>query len=218
MARVVTRSRVQRQRRRSGLLVHFPAVHRKTVNNGTETTPTLERVYPSLMHGDQRRKRVVIFLSGYWSNLPCGSNQLQRHRKELEMDVEGAACCSSDWISLCEFCMYDIRVLMPVVNVDPHLPTRVSITDMDSKLVCRPTFRNVLRPARILPPIHVLYFRSGGAKILIRMSLTASRCTSCNNLSPKPLHKVDPPDSTMLPNRDFRRSMSARLMASTTIW
>lgn len=26
---------------------------------------------------------------------------------------------------------------------------------------------NVLRPARMDPPIHVLYFRSGGAKILI---------------------------------------------------
>ena len=84
---------------------------------------------------------------------------------------------------------------------------------------CAPfTFRKVLRPARILPPIHVLYFRSGGAKILILMSFTASLCTSCNNRSPKPLVSVEPPDRTMLPNRDFLRSMSVRFIASTTIW
>lgn len=70
----------------------------------------------------------------------------------------------------------------------------------------------------MLPPIHVLYFRSGGANILIRMSFTASRCTSWSNRSPNPLHSVEPPDRTMFPNSDFRRSMSVRLMASTTIW
>ncbi len=79
------------------------------------------------------------------------------------------------------------------------------------------TFLNVLSPAKILPPIHVLYLRSGGAQILIRMSFTARRCTSCNNRSPNPFVSVEPPDSTMLPKRDLRRSMSVRLIASTTI-
>jgi hypothetical protein len=79
-------------------------------------------------------------------------------------------------------------------------------------------FRNVLNPARIEPPIHVLYFRSGGAKILIFISLTASRRTSLRSRSPKPLVRVDPPDMTMLPNNDFLRSISVRLIASTTIW
>jgi len=37
------------------------------------------------------------------------------------------------------------------------------------------TFLKVLNPARMLPPIQVEYFLSGGAKILILMSFTASR-------------------------------------------
>lgn len=78
------------------------------------------------------------------------------------------------------------------------------------------TFLNVLRPARMLPPVHVVYFRSGGAYILILMSLTARRWTSCNNLSPNPFVKVDPPESTMLPNRSLRRSRSVLLIALTT--
>lgn len=80
------------------------------------------------------------------------------------------------------------------------------------------TFRNVLSPAKILPPIHVEYFRSGGAKILIRISLTANRCTSCKSRSPNPFVNVLPPDRTMFPKRFFRRSRSVRLIASTTIW
>jgi len=60
------------------------------------------------------------------------------------------------------------------------------------------TFLNVLNPAKMLPPIHVEYLRSGGAKILMRMSLTATRCTSDSRRSPKPLVSVLPPDSTML--------------------
>lgn len=47
-------------------------------------------------------------------------------------------------------------------------------------------FLNVLRPARILPPIQVEYLRSGGAEILIFVSLNASFFTSCNSLSPNP--------------------------------
>lgn len=49
------------------------------------------------------------------------------------------------------------------------------------------TFLNVLNPARIDPPIHVLYFRSGGANILIFISLTARRRTSERRRSPNPL-------------------------------
>lgn len=51
----------------------------------------------------------------------------------------------------------------------------------------RLTFLNVLNPARIDPPIHVLYFRSGGANILIFISLTARRRTSERRRSPNPL-------------------------------
>jgi len=49
------------------------------------------------------------------------------------------------------------------------------------------TFLNVLKAANIEPPIHVLYFLSGGAKILILMSLTANFLISFNNLVPKSL-------------------------------
>lgn len=104
-------------------------------------------------------------------------------------------------------------------------------------------FLKVPNPAKILPPIHVLYLRSGGAKILIFMSLTARRLTSVKRRSPKPvdfgkyvsvstcyflfitekstsipLVSVDPPDNTIFPKRDLRRSKSVRLIASTTIW
>lgn len=48
------------------------------------------------------------------------------------------------------------------------------------------TFLNVLKPARIEPPIQVEYFRSGGAKILIFSSLIASFFVSFSSRSPKP--------------------------------
>jgi hypothetical protein len=60
-------------------------------------------------------------------------------------------------------------------------------------------FLKVLNPARMLPPVHVVYIRSGGANILILMSFTASRCTSWSSLLPKPFVNVDPPESTILP-------------------
>ena len=42
-------------------------------------------------------------------------------------------------------------------------------------------------PARMEPPIHVVFLRSGGAKILILMSLALDRfLTSFSNRSPKP--------------------------------
>ena len=123
--------------------------------------------------------------------------------------------------------MNELRVFIPVVNADPHLSRHVSLHASDTtsatpgsqrSIEPRLTFLNVLRPAKMLPPIHVLYLRSGGAKILMRMSLMASRCSSCSSRSPKPRVSVEPPDSTMLPNSDLRRSMSVREMASTIIW
>ncbi len=122
---------------------------------------------------------------------------------------------------LCELRMDNIGILMPVVNTDPHLHIKLASCPVSNYLNWRRikyTFRNVLNPAKILPPIQVEYFLSGGAKILIRISFTANRCTSCNSLSPNPLVNVLPPESTILPKSDFRRSRSVRLMASTTIW
>lgn len=48
-------------------------------------------------------------------------------------------------------------------------------------------FLNVLRPARMLPPIQVEYLRSGGALIRILVSRRASFLTSCSSRSPKPV-------------------------------
>lgn len=116
---------------------------------------------------------------------------------------------------------------MPVINADPHLVP--SVSDGPGAAAAAPaarrerdrnrlTFLNVLSPARMLPPIQVLYLRSGGAKILMRMSRTANFCTSASSRSPKPLVSVLPPDSTMLLKSALRRSRSVRPMASTTIW
>lgn len=80
-----------------------------------------------------------------------------------------------------------IWILVPIIDADPHLEQlkyTVSVIETNHKVYefggcvsrgLERTFLKVLRPARILPPIHVLYFRSGGAKILILMSLTANR-------------------------------------------
>jgi hypothetical protein len=86
--------------------------------------------------------------------------------------------------------------------IRPSLPTSAHACQLYPRIMATRlglTFLNVLRPARMLPPVHVVYMRSGGASILILMSFTASLCTSCNNLLPNPLVKVDPPESTMLP-------------------
>lgn len=82
----------------------------------------------------------------------------------------------------------------------------------------RPTFLNVLSPARIPPPIQVVYFLSAGAEIRIFISSTANRLISRINRSGKFLHNVEPPERTMLRYRDLRRSKSVRVMASWTIW
>lgn len=85
-------------------------------------------------------------------------------------------------------------MLTHICNVVSH---RVYSCSRQKETRQRLTFLNVLRPAKILPPIQVEYFLSGGAKIFIRMSLTASLCTSVKRRSPKPLVSVLPPESTM---------------------
>lgn len=53
-------------------------------------------------------------------------------------------------------------------------------------------FLNVLSPARMDPPIQVLYLRSGGALMRILVSRSASFFTSCSNRSPNPAaHEED---------------------------
>lgn len=86
---------------------------------------------------------------------------------------------SWDLRTFCElgkFGMDDIRIFVPVIDIDPHLPLeyQLQLKCQCSHLEYGITFRNVLNPAKILPPIQVLYFRSGGAKILMRISLTAN--------------------------------------------
>lgn len=64
---------------------------------------------------------------------------------------------------------------MPVVDTDPHLNIMsANPTGRHRALGSEHTFLNVLNPAKILPPIQVEYFLSGGAKILILISFTAS--------------------------------------------
>lgn len=98
--------------------------------------------------------------------------------------------------SLCELGMDDVGVLMPIINTNPHL-LQVSILTKNNATASL-TFRKVLNPAKMLPPIQVEYFLSGGAKILMRISLTANFCSSVKRRSPKPFVNVLPPESTML--------------------
>jgi hypothetical protein len=102
-------------------------------------------------------------------------------------------------------------------SLSTHICIQVSLVRKNSKIHITHTFLKVLNPARMLPPVQVVYLRSGGAKIFIRISLTANRCTSMSNRSPKPFVNVDPPERTMLPNRAFRKSRSVRWIESTTI-
>ena len=65
--------------------------------------------------------------------------------------------------SLAEFGMDDVWIFMPVVNADPQLEPK-SVRAPTSHFEDGPhTFLKVLKPPRMLPPIHVVYFRSGGA-------------------------------------------------------
>lgn len=172
---------------------------------------------------------VIMFkLMGYlyspnleWESSASSSENLTPAERELvKMPLPGIRLVGYRYWSasrLRELGMDNIGVLMPIVDAHPHLRQLAHQLATNLKKTMRLTLRNVLRPARILPPIHVEYLRSGGAKILILMSLTASFCTSDSNRSPKPLVKVLPPERTMLLYRDLRRSRSVRLMASTTI-
>lgn len=115
-----------------------------------------------------------------------------------------------------EFPVDDLGVFMPFVCANPHLllVSRAALTLHAKRL----TFLKVLNPARIPPPIHVVYFRSAGAEIRIFMSSTANLLISRINRSGKFLQSVEPPERTMLRYSDFRRSRSVRVMASWTIW
>lgn len=67
---------------------------------------------------------------------------------------------------------------------------------------------NVLRLARIEPPIHTEYFLSGGAIILIFMVAGASAVISFCMRSAMPGYIVVPPDNTELAYRSLRMSTS----------
>ena len=57
---------------------------------------------------------------------------------------------------------------------------------------------NVLREDKMEPPIHTLYFRSGGATTLIFMVEGAKAVNSLVMRSPIPVNMVVPPDKTTL--------------------
>lgn len=122
---------------------------------------------------------------------------------------------------LCESLKNNFGIFMPLVRTHPHLRQErlVGCTEQRhaSGFLSR-TFRNVLRPARMLPPIHVVYLRSAGAEIRIFISSTASLLISRIKRSGKFLHNVEPPERTMFRYNDLRRSRSVRVMASWTIW
>jgi len=115
-----------------------------------------------------------------------------------------------------EFPVDDFGVFVPFVCANPHLFLVSSAIQIHR--ASRLTFLKVLNPARIPPPIHVVYFRSAGAEIRIFMSSTANLLISRINRSGKFLQSVEPPERTMLRYSDFRRSRSVRIMASWTIW
>ena len=74
--------------------------------------------------------------------------------------ISGFSCQSSTLTHICKN-QSVIRHYSEAKGTQPTLPEKL-------------TFLKVLSPAKILPPIHVEYFLSGGAKIFIRMSFTAS--------------------------------------------
>src|SRR4051812_45224308 len=68
------------------------------------------------------------------------------------------------------------------------------------------------REARMEPPIHTEYLRSGGATTLILMAAGASAVSSLVRRSAMPGYMVVPPDSTMLEYRSLRMSTSHFMM------
>ena len=67
---------------------------------------------------------------------------------------------------------------------------------------------NVERDARIEPPIHVEYFRSGGATTLIFIVDGASAVSSLVMRSAMPGYMVEPPESTTFAYKSLRISTS----------
>lgn len=78
-------------------------------------------------------------------------------------------------------------------------------------------FLNVDNPESIDPPIHVLYFLSGGANILIFVCGSQLNFNSFRTLSPKPGIIVVPPLNTILENSDVRKSRSTFCILSYSI-
>ena len=64
--------------------------------------------------------------------------------------------------------MDNLWIFLIFLCANPHLHLVSDREDLSN------TFRKVPKAARIEPPIHVVYFRSGGAKILILVPLTAN--------------------------------------------
>lgn len=79
----------------------------------------------------------------------------------------------------------DVWVLLVLLRGDAHLPKN---QQWAGSAMMR-TFLNVFKPARMEPPIHVEYLRSGGAYILILTSLSASFLTSFSSRAPYPVRK-----------------------------
>ena len=71
----------------------------------------------------------------------------------------------------------------------------------------------VEREAKMEPPIHTEYLRSGGATTLIFMEDGASAVISFDMRSAMPGNMVEPPDSTMLPYRSCVAAQRARQRA-----
>ena len=94
---------------------------------------------------------------------------------------------------------------------DPNFRKMISGSSCHSSLLTH-ILLNVLKPAKILPPIHVVYLRSGGAVMRIFMSLTARVFSSLRRRSPKPFVSVLPPERMMLLKSEERRSRSVRVM------
>ena len=66
----------------------------------------------------------------------------------------------------------------------------------------------VEREAKIEPPSHTEYLRSGGAKTLILLLVGARVCISCHMRSAIPSNNVEPPLKIMLAKRSLRTSES----------
>jgi len=144
---------------------------------------------------------------------PIFLSDIAQHRKKLATTRSA------------EFRKDDVRILLILLRRHPHLHiTHISHiihpchTHPSRLLSLTLTFLKLLSPPKILPPIHVVCFLSGGAKILILISGGAKLCSSRSNRSGNFLVKVVPPERTMLLYRAERRSRSVRLMESTTRW